>query len=43
MAREERIRVSSEEKQLLDEKRTELFGTDEVPYGAVVAELCQRL
>jgi len=33
------ISVSHSEKDRLDDAKTELFGTDEVPYGAVITEL----
>lgn len=37
--RETTISVSSDEKDQLDNAKIELFGTDEVPYGAVITEL----
>jgi len=39
MAREDRIRVSEEEKQALDSVKQDMFGTKEVPYGAVITPL----
>jgi hypothetical protein len=37
------ISVSHEEKDRLDAAKLELFGTDEVPYGAVITELTDLL
>jgi len=42
MAREEKVRVSSKEKEMLDTARQEIFGSDAVPYGEVIAELCEN-
>lgn len=42
MARENTVKVSNEEKNLLDEARESIFGTDEVPYGVVISELCKN-
>jgi len=42
MARQNTIKVSDFEKSLLDEKRQEIFGTDEVPYGVVISTLCDN-
>jgi hypothetical protein len=42
MQRETTISVSHQEKDRLKEAASELFGTDEVPYGAVVSELLDR-
>jgi len=42
MGREELIRVSSEEKELLEKVRGEEFGTDSVPLGEVLELACQR-
>jgi len=39
MARDDQIRVSKEEKQALDSVKQDMFGTDEVPYGAVITPL----
>lgn len=39
MARENTVKVSDEEKEALDAAREDIFGTDEVPYGAVVKRL----
>lgn len=41
MARENTIKVSDEEKKMLDEARLILFETDEVPYGVVISTLCE--
>lgn len=43
MLRETTISVSHEEKARLDEAANVLFGTDEVPYGAVVDELAANV
>ncbi|SFC63320.1 hypothetical protein SAMN05444422_112110 [Halobiforma haloterrestris] len=43
MLRETTISVSHEEKELLEEAAIELFGTQEVPYGAVVSELVEQV
>ena len=43
MMRETTISVSQEEKDALDEVKHELFGTEEVPYGAVISELTTRV
>jgi len=43
MLRETTITVSYDEKDRLDDARRELFGTDEVPYGAVISELVDRV
>jgi len=39
MAREKKVRVSTQEKKGLDEVREDMFGTDEVSYGVVVQRL----
>jgi hypothetical protein len=39
MARNKRIRLSDEEKTLLNDLRKRRFGGDQTPYGHVVAEL----
>lgn len=41
--RETTITVSRKEKRRLDDAKAELFGTDEVPYGAVITELVARI
>lgn len=41
MPRQNTIKVSDEEKEHLNEVRKQLFGTDEVPYGVVIARLCR--
>jgi hypothetical protein len=41
--RETTISVSHDEKDRLDDAKAELFGTDEVPYGAVITELVDRI
>lgn len=41
--RETTISVSSEEKAALDELKLELYGTNEIPYGVVIAELTERV
>lgn len=41
--RETTISVSQSEKDRLDDAKAELFGTDEVPYGAVITELVDSL
>lgn len=43
MFRETTISVSHEEKARLDDAKQELFGTDEVPYGATITELTDRV
>lgn len=43
MRRETTISVSYEEKNTLNEAKRELFGTEEVPYGAVITELAARV
>lgn len=43
MPRNTTISVSHEEKACLDDAAEALFGTDEVPYGAVVSELVTRV
>lgn len=42
MARDNSIALSDEELQQLKEVRLEIFGTDEVPYGVVVNQLCSN-
>ena len=39
MPRKTTISVSYEEKNRLDDAKQQLFGTSEVPYGAVITEL----
>jgi len=39
MARENTIKVSDKEKELLDRARESMYGTDEVPYGKIVEDL----
>jgi hypothetical protein len=41
--RETTVSVSHDEKDRLDDAKAELFGTDEVPYGAVITELVDRI
>jgi len=41
--RETTISVSHAEKDRLDAAKVELFGTEEVPYGAVITELTDSL
>lgn len=41
--RETTVSVSHDEKDRLDDAKAELFGTDEVPYGAVITELVARI
>jgi len=41
MARDKSVAVSEYELNLLREKRREIFGTDEVPYGVVISTLCE--
>lgn len=41
MARDNTVALSDEEKAVLSEKRIEIFGTDEVPYGVVISKLCE--
>jgi len=41
--RETTISVSHDEKDRLDDAKAELFGTDEVPYGAVITELVEQV
>jgi hypothetical protein len=43
MPRENTVKVSGEEKAKLDDARQELFNTDEVPYGATIARLCEEV
>jgi|GEM_PF-6407990 len=43
MRRDTSISISHDEKDRLDEAALDLFGTDEVPYGAVVSELVDRV
>jgi tRNA(Arg) A34 adenosine deaminase TadA len=43
MLRETTITVSYDEKDRLDEARREMFGTDEVPYGAVITRLVDEV
>jgi hypothetical protein len=42
MARENTIVLSDSELQKLQDTRTEMFGSDEVPYGVVVDKLCSE-
>jgi len=42
MKRKKKIRVSDAEHRRLNDKKLELFGTDKVPFGAVVSELLDR-
>jgi len=42
MARNNTIALSDFEKELLSERRIEIFGTDEVPYGVVISTLCEN-
>ena len=41
MARDNTVALSDKEKKRLDEAREKIFGTDEVPYGVVISELCK--
>lgn len=41
MARDKRIRLSEDEKAILNDLRKRRFGGDQTPYGHVVAELCR--
>lgn len=41
MARNKRVRLSDDEKAILNDIRERHFGGDETPYGYVVAELCR--
>ena len=40
--RETTISVSNEEKAALNEAKLEMYGTKEIPYGVVIAELIDR-
>lgn len=41
MVRQNSIKVSDEEKALLEEVRDTEFGTDSVPYGEALREACE--
>lgn len=41
--RKSTISVSNEEKEQLDNAKEVLFGTQEVPYGAAISELVDRV
>jgi hypothetical protein len=41
--REKKIRLSTEEKDLLRTTRQEMFGDENVPYGVVVRAACRSL
>lgn len=41
MARDNTIALSDSEKEMLSQKRIEIYGTDEVPYGVVIERLCE--
>jgi predicted DNA-binding protein len=43
MTRETTICVSTEEKERLDEAAKVIFGTESVPYGEIVTELCNEM
>ena len=43
MVRDKPIRLSEAEHRRLSEYRTDRFGTDEVPFGAVIADLLDRV
>lgn len=43
MARDNSIAISDEELKKLKDARLEVFNTDEVPYGATIDELCERV
>ncbi|QGA82764.1 hypothetical protein LC1Hm_1720 [Halomicrobium sp. LC1Hm] len=42
MGRTNHIRVSDAEKEELNKARMSLYGTDEVPFGAVIDRLCRE-
>jgi len=42
MARNKSVALSEEELDEIKEVRLKLFGTDEVPYGAVISKLCEN-
>lgn len=43
MARDNSIAVSDEELQMLKDARLRMFSTNEVPYGATIARLCDEV
>jgi len=43
MARDNTVALSEKEKRQLDEARLIVFGVEEVPYGAVISELCDNV
>lgn len=42
MARENLVRLSDREKELLQEVRQTEFGTDSVPFGEVIGVVCEN-
>lgn len=43
MARDNSVALSDDELQQLKDARVELFNTDEVPYGATISQLCEKV